>query len=288
MLFTRCPECHTTFRITNEALEKADGRVRCGRCSNIFNAYAELREQPQYDSNSDAARSQTTAASEQRSSEREAPATRTEHVILEAPAPLFESGAAPEAARESRAAAVWTLESVADLPPKRSLGWGIGASAAALVLLAQAVHHFRADLADRPVVGGWLSAAYAVVGIDLEPHWNVEQYEILNWGATSETGAGGQGNLVIRSRIQNTAARSQPYPLVHLKLLDRWEEAVGTRVFRPSEYLAAATGGLMPAGDTAEAELIVVDPGPDAYGFELDVCVETEQRIECANDRIFR
>src|SRR5690606_41227460 len=43
MLFTRCPDCETTFRITAEALRKADGQVRCGRCARVFNAYNELR-----------------------------------------------------------------------------------------------------------------------------------------------------------------------------------------------------------------------------------------------------
>ena len=44
MLFTRCPSCDTTFRVTDEALTKAGGQVRCGRCASVFNAYAELRE----------------------------------------------------------------------------------------------------------------------------------------------------------------------------------------------------------------------------------------------------
>ena len=44
MLFTRCPECDTTFRVTDEALKKANGQVRCGRCASVFNAYAELRD----------------------------------------------------------------------------------------------------------------------------------------------------------------------------------------------------------------------------------------------------
>src|SRR5690606_39817582 len=43
MLFTRCPECDTTFRITADALRKADGQVRCGRCACVFDAYTELR-----------------------------------------------------------------------------------------------------------------------------------------------------------------------------------------------------------------------------------------------------
>ena len=44
MLFTRCPECETTFRVTDETLKKANGQVRCGRCASVFNAYAELHD----------------------------------------------------------------------------------------------------------------------------------------------------------------------------------------------------------------------------------------------------
>ncbi len=44
MLFTRCPECETTFRVTDETLKKASGQVRCGRCASVFNAYAELHD----------------------------------------------------------------------------------------------------------------------------------------------------------------------------------------------------------------------------------------------------
>ncbi len=46
MLFTRCPDCDTTFRVTDDALKKANGQVRCGRCASVFNAYAERREAP--------------------------------------------------------------------------------------------------------------------------------------------------------------------------------------------------------------------------------------------------
>jgi predicted Zn finger-like uncharacterized protein len=44
MLFTRCPECDTTFRVNDETLKKAGGQVRCGRCASVFNAYAELHD----------------------------------------------------------------------------------------------------------------------------------------------------------------------------------------------------------------------------------------------------
>src|SRR5690606_27760752 len=41
---TRCPDCNTTFRITPEALGKAAGQVRCGRCACVFDAYTALME----------------------------------------------------------------------------------------------------------------------------------------------------------------------------------------------------------------------------------------------------
>lgn len=39
---TRCPKCHTSFRITDAHLKSAKGAVRCGSCLNIFNAKAHL------------------------------------------------------------------------------------------------------------------------------------------------------------------------------------------------------------------------------------------------------
>lgn len=41
---TRCPKCHTSFRITQAHLSSAKGAVRCGSCLNIFNAKEHLIE----------------------------------------------------------------------------------------------------------------------------------------------------------------------------------------------------------------------------------------------------
>jgi hypothetical protein len=44
----------------------------------------------------------------------------------------------------------------------------------------------------------------------------------------------------------------------------------------------------MSPGETTRAELEVVDPGPDAYGFELDVCIEVEPSlVTCGADEVF-
>ncbi len=41
-MFTQCPDCQTTFRVSTEVLEQADGRVRCGGCGNAFSALEHL------------------------------------------------------------------------------------------------------------------------------------------------------------------------------------------------------------------------------------------------------
>lgn len=46
-MFTRCPACDTTFRLGAGDLRRAQGRVRCGECSSVFNALEYLAEDPE-------------------------------------------------------------------------------------------------------------------------------------------------------------------------------------------------------------------------------------------------
>ena len=43
-MYTQCPDCGISFRVTAEALKQAAGKVRCGGCGNAFNALAYLSE----------------------------------------------------------------------------------------------------------------------------------------------------------------------------------------------------------------------------------------------------
>lgn len=36
---TRCPDCGTVFRVTSEQLRRKAGKVRCGHCQTVFNAF---------------------------------------------------------------------------------------------------------------------------------------------------------------------------------------------------------------------------------------------------------
>jgi hypothetical protein len=196
---------------------------------------------------------------------------------------------AVDAQTPSNDALQWTLFGEAE-PKRASPWWAVAAALGLLTLGLQAVNHYRAVLAGHEVVGPWVQEAYARLGITVTPNWNVGQYEILDWEATAEPNARGLGSLKITARIQNHGPLRQPYPAVQLRLKDRWEEAVGSRMFVPAEYLPRDTPRerLMAPGETAHAEIEVVDPGPDAYGFELDVCIEVEANaLSCGSDKVF-
>src|SRR5438045_651452 len=47
VMFTVCPKCALTLVVTSEDLRVAQGYVRCGRCSSVFNALARLTEEAQ-------------------------------------------------------------------------------------------------------------------------------------------------------------------------------------------------------------------------------------------------
>lgn len=335
MLFTRCPDCDTTFRVSDETLAKANGQVRCGRCASVFNAYAELREPPAEPpakpkaaarGDRDAAPTPNEREGEQSASPAPSVATTTDNVAptagverlsvqdVVAQVAIGAEDAADEDAHEAESAAGATnsitaaeVEQVLEAldtsaitaaslrlhgkrPAAQNKFWTAAAALAVAVLAVQAVNHFRAQLVIEPGIGPPLAKVYASLGITIVPHWNLKQYQILDWVANAEPNAHGQGSLKISARIHNRGPRAQPYPSVRLRLKDRWEEAVGSRVFAPKEYLddASRATKLMPPGETAHAKLEVVDPGPDAYGFELDVCVEIETDVlSCGTDDVF-
>jgi predicted Zn finger-like uncharacterized protein len=187
----------------------------------------------------------------------------------------------------------WELASgtmAANLRPSRQRWWGIGAGLLAIALLLQLGHHFRNRLAANATLGPLVRSVYGGMDLDLAPDWDVGQYEIDDWVATAGANETGGGSLTITATLANRGPRDQPHPYVRLELKDRWDEPVGSRIFAPAEYLPQppAPGELMTAGARVPALLAVVDPGDDAYGFELDVCMPSAgDQLRCANQKVF-
>jgi hypothetical protein len=108
-------------------------------------------------------------------------------------------------------------------------------------------------------------------------------YQLRQWGVTGDPGA--KGTLRVRASIMNTAAQLQPYPLLHVMLVNRFGGRIGARAFEPAEYLGHAVGRMLSPGERVDATLDILDPGSDAEGFEIDVCLRsTDRKIVCAGD----
>jgi hypothetical protein len=68
-------------------------------------------------------------------------------------------------------------------------------------------------------------------------------------------------------------------------LANRFGARIGARDFEPAEYLGKPVVRMLAPGERIDATLDIVDPGKDAEGFEIDVCMRSvEQKISCASD----
>jgi len=168
----------------------------------------------------------------------------------------------------------------AELPqinaPRRRLPFAAWLSAAivfALLLVLQVL------LANRE----WLALHAPLVGGGASSGAKLSAYQLRQWGVTGDPAA--KGTLRVRASIMNTAAQLQPYPLLRVTLANRFGARVAEREFEPSEYMGKATAHMLAPGERADATLDIVDPGKDAEGFEIDVCVRgADKKLTCAGD----
>lgn len=152
-----------------------------------------------------------------------------------------------------------------------------------LALAAQAVHFWRDELVRNPLAGPWLLQAYAAAGLPLQPPADLSAFELRQLGAANDPIQ--VGRLKVRASIVNNAPFAQPYPLLRLSLQDRFGTTVGVRNLEPAEYLPGGSEGtLLGPSRRADAEIVFVDPGRDAVGYELDVCLRDAAGIRCSTD----
>jgi predicted Zn finger-like uncharacterized protein len=172
------------------------------------------------------------------------------------------------------------------VPPRKrtSVLWKVLVVPLALLLVAQFVHHHRAELARHPRLGAPLMSVYQALGLHLTPDWNLHAYGVKQWGVVMDPSA--PGTLKVRASITNTAPFAQPYPLLKLVLEDRWGDQVRAREFEPGEYLdpGIAPDRLLGPAQQTNATISIVDPGPDAEGFRFDVCLRGKAGPVCAAD----
>ncbi len=207
--------------------------------------------------------------------------------------PLLNPGAGLEVSEEVRREMLAGISAVAPrplaeiLPPsRRSLPFGFWLGSAVvlgLLLCAQMLHGNREWLATHAPLRAPLHGLYAAFGLGADAPANLSAYQLRQWGVTGDPGA--SGTLRVRASILNTAAQLQPYPLLRVTLANRFGAKLGARDFAPAEYMGKPIARMLAPGERADATLDIVDPGKDAEGFEIDVCLRgLDQKISCAGD----
>ena len=160
--------------------------------------------------------------------------------------------------------------------------WAAGTVFMALLLGIQIVNAYRVALSHSPVIGTSLSALYSALGHPLTPSPSPSQWQVSNINVTSDPDT--TGALSISGTLVNSAGLAQPWPILRVELTDRYGDALRVRDFTAGMYLPAnrATTRLSP-GQAARFRIDVVDPGPEAVGFQVQPCTDVAGSRECGS-----
>lgn len=231
-LTTRCPNCGTAFRVQPVQLSARGGKVRCGKCTNVFDGVAALVAEGAVAQNggTDAEPSPQLALFESSRSARLAGAGDAANEDVPLPEFLDE-----------------------EPKPGRRLVWALGALLALIALAAQGALYFRTEIAVLiPEARSYLAEACARLKCDLRLPRRPKLMAI----DSSDLQADGrrENMIVLNAVLRNQAPFAQEYPALELTLTDERDEAVARRVLLPADYLAGAAAAQIAQGFGAGAE----------------------------------
>jgi predicted Zn finger-like uncharacterized protein len=168
----------------------------------------------------------------------------------------------------------------AELPPinapRRRLPYSAWVAAAALLTVLLVI---QLVLGNRD----WLATHTPLLLGGAPAPASLSAYQLRQWGVTGDPAA--KGALRVRASIMNSATQLEPYPLLRLTLANRFGTRIGQREFEPADYLGKPPVRMLSPGERVDATLDIVDPGKDAEGFEIDVCLRgANRKVTCVGD----
>jgi predicted Zn finger-like uncharacterized protein len=217
-MYTRCPHCETVFRVTTQQLQVSSGQVRCGLCTNVFDAFTTLSSQP-------LARTVTT------------------YTPPKVSVTTTMSPAAPVQSQPKRAAEpeVLTLPDELFGSATTSAGhrwpWLAGSLLLLIILAAQAAWFFPSEIATRipemrPLLAQFCAWSQCNVQLPRLPEQlfiEASDLQMLDPAHPSE--------VLLTATIRNRAPTSQDFPMLELTLTDASNQTAARKVFSAADYL---------------------------------------------------
>ena len=243
---TQCPECQTTFNITQQHLDIANGQVRCTQCQTIFDGHANMhrpQEPPHLD---DIAHIKPHQESPNKSDTR--------------PNPLI----FPDLIEQKNTKPSWgnTLKNVL---------LGLVSTALLATLLIQVAYLKRSELARIAPLAPYIQQACRTIAQCTIPAQRaLEQFRLESRNVYAHPNTANA--LVVTATFSNQAEFRQAYPTLMLSMSNVRGQEVATRRFTPAEYLdkfSTADAGMAPQ-QSSSISLELADPGEQAMAFEID------------------
>lgn len=239
MLVTRCSNCHTIFRLTDDAqLRLHKGDVRCGQCQQVFDGYSTLIVVPE-------------------NCMQPATATAMDIVPSVAPlsAPIDQFDAHPQL---STAKNFWP--------------WLVVNMLLLMMLFGQLAYVYRTELfvalpAARPILNKYCDLLQCEV--DMPRHLQLFSLESSDLRAIPYDSAVVEFSAIIR----NHAAFPQALPALLLTLTDADEQPLASRIFTADDYQApgADNQSVLMAGSEIHIQRFLGIRQLDVVGYKLEL-----------------
>lgn len=245
---TTCTECDSRFRLTENQLKQAYGKVRCGECGTVFNALVGLKnyegEIPQ-------------EYLEQFEQEKTLPVTDLDlETDYEQPTEL----SLHEAMYGSERRPLITFG---------PLTWFIGILLLSALGVAQAIYYQRYQLIENPRYQQQVIALCQVLPCAEIEFSSTEQMRLLERNVFTHPVT--SDALMVTGSFVNQAPFTQKLPDLLISLFDIKGKLIANRLFTPAEYLLEDKNrGVLKPGLPIQFRLEIVDPGTDALTYEFE------------------
>lgn len=261
-MYTQCPACLTTFKVTPAQLEARGGMVRCGICSAVFHAEQRLLQvQPETKPAKTAQEVTATKNDKRRSAvkNRRRSGRRRSDKLQVIDEKLAHEADFPTITKQPLFARPRLHIS--------SLLWGFGSLTLLMLLAGQFGYFYRNELATIPEWRPYLVDICLYAGCELRPLRDVGRIELLQTSIAPHPQY--ENALRIRATLVNRAAFRQAYPWMEVSLTSNAGNVIARRAFSPIQYSETPLEGALTPNVVATALLDITNPDGKAVGYEI-------------------
>lgn len=235
---TQCPECGTSFKITEAQIVAHDGLVRCGRCHVVFHAHDPVFDDEPSPQLNLPIEFEPLAELPGLTHENKSALGQTDLKPIHDEPKL---GGKPKSLAEQIEFIEELTDEIKQHPPRRR-DWKpfLMALLLSLTLVAQFVYFFRVEITARlpglrPLLTHYCNLLSCSIGLPQD----IQQLVIESSDLESDPKL---GNIItLHALLHNRAAYAQTYPSLELTLTDMQDLAVARKIFHPANYLKTET-----------------------------------------------